>query len=240
MVISPPNLPFVLVLSAPSGVGKTTLGHLLIHDMPRLRMGVTYTTRPQRDCERQGIDYHFVSKEGFEERIRKGHFLECSQIYGHWYGTDLTGMQESLCQGDDVVLILDVRGAMQLKQRWRHGVFVFLLPPSMEELKARLMRRRTDTPDQIMQRLQCAQSEISFGLRHFDYVVVNARLNEALEDLKAIVRSHRLKRQDRMMWQESLLDQRGGQTHTRFESKGSASDGKLEPEFTDKNDSIIS
>lgn len=209
MVTPSQNIPFVFVLSAPSGVGKTTLGHLLIHHLPRLRMGVTCTTRPQRDHEKQGVDYHFVSEEAFAERIRQGDFLEYGKIYGHFYGTSLIALQETMSQGDDVVLIVDVRGAMQLRQRWRHGVFVFLLPPCREELKARLMRRGTETQSQMMQRLRCAQSEIPFGLRHFDYVVVNACVNEALEGLKTIVQAHRLRYQDRKILQQRLMAQDG-------------------------------
>ena len=104
---------------------------------------------------------------------------------------------------------VDVRGAMQLRQRWRHAVFVFLLPPCMEELTARLVQRGTETPNQMMQRLRCAQTEIPFGLRHFDYVVVNACVDEALEDLKAIVRAHRLKHQNRKILQQRLMAQDG-------------------------------
>ena len=200
---------FVFVLSAPSGTGKTTLGHLLVGHLPCLQRGVTYTTRPQRDGERQGVDYHFVSEEEFQQRALQEDFLEYGKIYGHYYGTGLTSLQHTMRQGNDVVLILDLRGTMQLKRLWPACVWVFLLPPSLQELQARLTRRGTDTPDQILHRLRCAQSEIPFGLEHCDYLVVNTRVDQALEDLKAIVRAHRLKRQDRKVWKQRLVAKGG-------------------------------
>ena len=194
----------MLVLSAPSGTGKTTLGRLLVGHLPRMRRGVTYTTRPQRDGEQQGIDYHFVSEEVFRQRAEQEDFLEYGKVYDHFYGTSLTSLQQTMRQGNDVMLILDVRGAMQLKQLWPHCVWVFLLPPSLKELQARLRRRGTDTRHQILRRLRGAQSEIPFGVAHCDYLVVNTHVDQALEDLKAIVRVHRLKRQDRQVWQRRL------------------------------------
>lgn len=205
MDVKQPDDSLVMVLSAPSGTGKTTLSRLLIQHLPNIKRGITYTTRPQRDDEKQDIDYHFVTVEEFQQRAQQEDFLECGKIYDYFYGTSLTSLQQTMCQGDDVVLTLDVRGAMHLKQRWRHCVWVFLIPPSLQELQARLKLRGTDAPHQILHRLRSAQSEIPFGLAHCDYLVVNTCVHRALEDLKAIVQAHRLKHRDREIWMRQLV-----------------------------------
>lgn len=198
----PRSTPFVLILSAPSATGKTTLSHLLSQHVPNMKRGITYTTRPKRNGERQGVDYYFVSEQEFQQRAQKGEFLEYGKIYGYCYGTGFASLRQMIDQGHDVVLILDTLGAMRLKQKWPHcSVSVFLLPPCMQELKARLVGRGTHTPHQVLQRLQCAKSEMRFGLQHFQYVVANTDLEQTLEDLKAIVRVCRLQRRDWKVWQ---------------------------------------
>lgn len=205
MATDVPSAPLVLVLSAPSGTGKSTLARLLLQHLRCMQRGITYTTRPQRDGEKQGVDYHFVSAEEFQQRALRGDFLEYGKVYGYFYGTSRTTLQQGLHQGHDVMLILDVRGAMQLKQVCPHCVWVFLLPPTLQELQARLQQRGSDAPDQILRRLRCAQGEIPFGLQHCDYLIVNTQVQQALEDLKAIVRAHRLKHRDRQLWRQRLV-----------------------------------
>ena len=195
----------VMILSAPSGTGKTTLSRLLTQRVSGLHMGISYTTRPRRDNERQGVDYHFVSETEFEQKIRNDDFLEYRQIHGYLYGTSLSWTHQAMAEGKDIVLILDIQGAMYLKRRWRHSVLVFLLPPSSRELQVRLAQRGCDTQNEIAQRLRYAREEIPVGLHNFEYVVTNTDIEQALGDLTAIVQAYRLKCQDRDALQRAYL-----------------------------------
>ncbi|MEM7589469.1 MAG: guanylate kinase [Myxococcota bacterium] len=195
-----------IVLSAPSGAGKTTLAKRLVSVMsPRLCLSVSYTTRPKRSNEQHAVDYHFISRQQFEGMVRKNDFLEWAHVHGHLYGSSLDWTRDMLHKGRDVLFVLDVQGGEQLRKRLPNCVLVFIVPPSLQHLEQRLRQRKTESASCIEQRMQTAQREISFGLQHYDYVVVNDQLETAQEDLQAIVRVHRLLQVDRQDLQRRFL-----------------------------------
>lgn len=174
----------LFIISAPSGAGKTTLaGHLLRKNKDLVR-SVSVTTRPPRKGERQGHDYYFVTKEEFLRR--RGNFLEWAVVFGHYYGTPRRFVEEKIRRGKNVIACLDVRGAKQIKKKCPQAVLVFVLPPKIKELLARLKKRRTDSARQIRTRLKMARWEIS-QKKVYDYEIINDRLSRALKALEAIV-----------------------------------------------------
>ena len=183
----------VLVLCGPSGAGKSTLITRLEAQLPELAFSVSYTTRPPRMGEVHGQDYAFVEPEEFTRRRDAGEFLEHAVVHGNLYGTH-RGHVEGLAQGGAVVVLdIDVQGARQVRETDADIVFVFVMPPSFEELERRLRSRATDAEDVILRRLGVARSEMADAPR-FDYVVVNDDVAQATSDLAAIVRAERLKR----------------------------------------------
>lgn len=183
----------VLVLCGPSGAGKSTLITRLEAQFPELAFSVSYTTRPPRMGEVHGQDYSFVEPEEFTRRRDAGEFLEHAVVHGNLYGTH-RGHVEGLAQGGAVVVLdIDVQGARQVRETDADIVFVFVMPPSFEELERRLRSRATDAEDVILRRLGVARSEMADAPR-FDYVVVNDDVAQATSDLAAIVRAERLKR----------------------------------------------
>jgi guanylate kinase len=182
-----------LILSAPSGTGKTTLAKRLVEAIPGARLSISVTTRPPRGVERQGSDYHFVDGHRFDEMVAGGELAEWALVHGHRYGTPWRALE---AQGEWVVLDIDVQGGMAIKRQSSKAVTVFLLPPTWSELEARLRGRQTDSDWAIEQRLAAARAEIDSGLGSYDYVVVNRQLDDALEDLKAITRAEASRRPD--------------------------------------------
>ncbi|RTZ70259.1 MAG: guanylate kinase [Aquificaceae bacterium] len=180
---------FVYILSAPSGAGKTTVGNLLLKEIPHLERVITATTRSPREGEKHGIDYYFLSEEEFIRKIEKGEFLEWARIYKYYYGTPKSEVERILSQGKDALLIIDVQGAFQVKEKLPNAVSIFLLPPSFGELKKRLTLRGER---EIEERLEWAKREIPCA-KHFDYVVVNDVLEKAVEEIKSIMLSNRRK-----------------------------------------------
>lgn len=176
----------LFVISAPSGAGKTTLCKQIVDICPGLRHSVSYTTRPRRAGEADGVDYHFVTRETFDSMVAAGAFAEWAEVHGNRYGTAFETLQRLSAAGHDLLLDIDCQGAAQLKRTWRQGVFVFILPPSFDELKRRLAGRNTDTADVIARRLSNARHEIPEA-EWYDYIVVNDDFARALETLKAIV-----------------------------------------------------
>lgn len=176
----------LFVISAPSGAGKTTLCREIIDFFPSLRHSVSYTTRVQRPGEKEGIDYHFVERPIFDEMIAKGAFAEWAEVHGNRYGTSIDTLEGYLSEGRDILLDIDCQGARQLKQNFRQGVFVFILPPSIGELQRRLDGRMTDSPEVIARRIANARSEIREAV-WYDYIVVNDDFSQALNELKSIV-----------------------------------------------------
>ena len=180
----------LFMVSAPSGTGKTTLVERLVQDLSNLHMSRSYTSRPARDGEQDGVDYNFVSRERFDAMVRDGAFLEWANVFGHCYGTSAADTEAVLARGGDVVLVIDVQGARQVRSRGIETVGVFVLPPSASSLKQRLCGRSKDTEEQIRRRLEAAGREID-EFAQYEYVVVNDQLEAAASRLGAIVLAER-------------------------------------------------
>lgn len=175
----------LFILSAPAGTGKTTLMTRLLKEVPNLDQSVSYTTRPPREGESGEGHYRFVTPQVFKEMIAREEFLEYVLLYGDYYGTSKTALEEKLSQGKKVVLVIDSQGAMKLKGKIE-ATTIFVLPPSMEELKRRLHHRASESEAKIEQRLAVAEKEIE-RQNEYDYVVVNDNLEQALSQLKKII-----------------------------------------------------
>lgn len=180
----------LLVLSAPSGTGKTTLAHRLVEETEGAKFSISCTTRKPRGAEQDGVDYHFLSEQRFREYLHDDRLAEWAEVFGNFYGTLRSTIDEALASGEVLLFDIDVHGGEQIKARYPHAVTIFILPPSYEELERRLRGRGTDADNVIERRLLAAQSEIRRG-RSYDYTVVNDDLETALADLKAIVRAER-------------------------------------------------
>ena len=186
----------VFIISAPSGSGKSTLVSELMRLVPRLRFSVSYTTRYPRGDERDGVDYFFISRADFEERVARGEFLEHAEVFGNYYGTHISELDRAAAEGYDLVLDIDVQGARQLKERIPAGVSIFILAPSRQILEERLRARSQDSEAVILRRLHDAAGEIrNYSL--YEYVLVNREVAASVETLVAIVKATRSRR-DRM------------------------------------------
>jgi guanylate kinase len=183
----------LVVVSAPSGCGKTTMVRRLLMTEAELAYSVSYTTRPPRTGEREGVDYHFVSRETFEEMARAGAFAEWAEVHGSRYATSARQIESVLSAGGDILCDIDVQGAARLKERYPEAVLVFVLPPSMEELRRRLSTRNTERPEDAERRLNASREEISRA-GAYDYFIVNDELDEAVERLRNVVLAERLRR----------------------------------------------
>lgn len=176
----------LFVISAPSGAGKTTLCKEIIDFFQSLRHSVSYTTRPQRPGEQDGIDYHFVTRTVFDAMVAQGAFAEWAEVHGNRYGTAIETLERFRAEGRDVLLDIDCQGARQLKRSYREGVFIFVLPPSLTELQRRLHGRNTDSPEVIARRIANARDEIREAV-WYDYLVINDDFSQAFSELKSIV-----------------------------------------------------
>lgn len=183
----------MLVLSSPSGAGKTTLARRLLEGDRNLVMSVSMTTRPARANEKEGRDYFFISQDVFKRRVEADAFLEHALVFGHHYGTPKAPVMEALAKGNDVLFDIDWQGTQQLKQQRDDVVSIFVLPPSRGELERRLRERAQDAADVVARRMARASDEISHWAE-YDYVVVNAELETALAQIKTILAAERLKR----------------------------------------------
>jgi len=181
----------LFVISAPSGAGKTSLVSEMLRQDSRLGVSVSHTTRPMREGEQNGVNYHFVSRDEFEAMIARGDFLEHADVFGNYYGTSQVWVRETLATGHDVILEIDWQGAKQVRRLIPECVSVFIVPPSAEVLRQRLVGRGTDAADVVERRLAEAEEECRHAVE-FDYLVVNDDFSTALADLLAIVRSRRL------------------------------------------------
>jgi guanylate kinase len=188
----------LFIISAPSGSGKTTLTNELLTLVQGLQFSISYTTRPPRGSEQSGREYFFVSREEFEEMIRRGEFLEYACVFGHYYGTARRFLDDARNSGRDLVLDIDVQGAAQVA-KMPEAVSIFILPPSREVLEFRLRNRshteHMDSEEVIRRRLEGARKEIE-NYRNYDYIIVNDRLEQSIAQLKAIVAAERLKRSE--------------------------------------------
>jgi guanylate kinase len=183
----------VFVISAPSGSGKSTLVNRLLHDVPGLIFSISYTTRPPRGSERNGIDYNFIAREDFEARIANSEFLEHAVVFGNYYGTSRVALDQATAEGKDLVLDIDVQGARLLKVALPVAISIFVLPPSRKILEQRLRARSQDSDAVIQRRLRGAAREVR-NYNQYDYVLINRDLDECAKDLEAIVRTERLRR----------------------------------------------
>lgn len=180
----------LIVISAPSGAGKTTLCNGLVSRFPALKESVSYTTRQPRQGEQDGVDYHFVSEPRFRQMVADNGFAEWAEVHGNYYGTAIATLEQARIDGIDILLDIDCQGAKILKERGVNGVFVFVLPPSMAELRRRLESRSSDAQEVIERRIKRATEEIR-EITWYDYVIINDRLDEAQEALAAIVMAAR-------------------------------------------------
>ena len=182
----------ILILSAPSGAGKTSLCRELFKTFPDMKESVSFTTRAPRQGEVEGEAYHFVSNEVFEGMVAEDAFAEWAEVHGNKYGTALRTLEEARKNGVDLVLDIDCQGALRLKEQFDGGVYVFIMPPSMEELRRRLENRSTDAQEVIERRIARAADEIREA-RWYDYIIINDDFAVACRELAAIVIAHRRK-----------------------------------------------
>jgi guanylate kinase len=182
----------LIVVSAPSGAGKTTLCKEISRVLPNLQHSISYTTRKPRPNETDGVHYFFITQEKFNKMIKDKEFAEWAVVHGNLYGTSKKQLAEMMDGGIDVILDIDSQGAMQIKENWGNGVFIYILPPSFDDLKRRLTERNSDATNEIKKRLENAKKEIPHYKR-YNYVIINDKFEKALEDLKSIITSERLK-----------------------------------------------
>jgi guanylate kinase len=184
----------LFIVSAPSGAGKTTLVERLVEQLPHLRMSRSYTSRPARPGEIDGVDYSFVTRQRFEAMAAAGEFLEWADVFGNLYGTRAADTENILAAGDDVVLVIDVQGARTVRARGLQTCAVFVMPPSFEMLEQRLRGRSKDSEAAIQRRLQVARDEIA-AFTEYDCVVVNDEVTAAVDRLRSIVVAERARLQ---------------------------------------------
>jgi len=197
----------LFVISAPSGAGKTTLLKRLFPLLDNIGFSVSHTTREPRPGEVNGKDYYFVSDEEFSDMVEKDMFLEWAWVHNHRYGTSKKEVERLLSKGQDVILDIDVQGALNVKKKISSAVLIFILPPSLKELERRLRNRGTETEDEILIRLKNAKEEIKM-VKNYEFVVINDSLDEAVEGLKAIIISFR-HRQSRVLSNTALCKSLG-------------------------------
>jgi len=194
----------LFIIAAPSGAGKTSLVDALIQQEKNIVHSISYTTRPMRPKEQQGVNYFFVSKDEFIEMIAKNLFLEFAEVFGHYYGTSREFIETQLKMGNDIILEIDWQGAEQIKQLFPNCVSIFILPPSRDILQHRLQSRQQDHPEVIEKRMAAASSEMTH-YAEFDYLIVNDQFDEALDHLHLIVGAKRLKQEKQALKYKKLL-----------------------------------
>ena len=178
----------LIVVSGPSGTGKGTVCKELLKNHQEISYSVSATTRAPREGEVDGVNYYFHDKKSFEDMIEKGELLEWAQVYGNYYGTPLKPIREQLAAGNDILLEIDTQGAMNVKEKFPEGIYIYILPPSLSELEKRIRGRGTETEESLAGRLGAACAELEIG-RQYSYVVVNEDVSAAAEDIASILRS---------------------------------------------------
>jgi len=204
----------LFVVSAPSGTGKTTVVERLVQCVPDLALSRSFTSRTARPGEIDSIDYNFITRERFETMVRTGAFLEWADVFGNYYGTSAADTERELSTGHDLVLVIDVQGARQVRSRCTGTVGVFVLPPSFPVLEQRLRGRSKDSEEAIERRLETARAEIA-AFSEYDYLVVNDELGACVDRLKAIVLAERARLRSMRRLAEEIV-----QTFTRKETHG--------------------
>jgi len=180
----------LVVVSAPSGAGKTTLVERLVEQTPNLKMSRSYTSRTARQGETDGVDYNFVTRERFEAMVGAGEFLEWADLFGNLYGTSAADTERALESGSDVVLVIDVQGARQVRRRGAETTAIFVMPPSFEVLEQRLRGRSKDSEEAIQRRLRVARQEVA-AFAEYDFLVINDELAVAVDRLRSVVLAER-------------------------------------------------
>jgi guanylate kinase len=202
----------LIIISGPSGAGKGTICKSFMDRNKNVALSVSATTRAPRAGEVEGINYYFMTKEKFKEKIEHNDFLEYAEVYDNFYGTPKSNVEEILESGKDVILEIDIQGALKVKENTEEGVFVFILPPSMEELKQRIIKRGSETPESLMKRFKSAYKEINY-ISKYNYAVVNDTVDIAVQKLEAIIDAEKC-RVDRI--KESILDSKEGIIHEQL------------------------
>jgi guanylate kinase len=183
----------LFIVSAPSGAGKTTLCTMASSAMDNIRYSTSFTTRAPRDGEEDGVDYHFVDRREFQDMIDRNDFLEWAEVHGNMYGTSLSELESLLEEGYDTLLDIDVQGANQIRERVESGTFIFVLPPSLDVCRERLLKREGDTIEDIGLRMENAKREME-EVEHYDYIIINDNLDTASETFRSIIIAERSRR----------------------------------------------
>ncbi len=202
----------LIVISGPSGAGKGTICKSLLKRHPELNLSVSATTRQPREGEVHGVNYYFMTKEEFQEKLKDNDFLEYAEVYDNYYGTPKSNVEKILGEGKDVILEIDIQGALKVKENYKEGIFIFILPPSMEELKQRIIKRGSETSESLMKRFKSAYKEINYVSR-YNYAVVNDEVNLATEKIEAIILAEKC-RVDRL--KHSILDSKEDFIHEQL------------------------
>lgn len=206
------NRGLLIVISGPSGAGKGTICKSFLERNKGVVLSVSATTRSPRNGEVDGVNYYFITKEEFKAKIGSNDFLEYAEVYDNYYGTPKSNVEEMLESGKDVILEIDIQGALKVKENTQEGVFVFILPPSMEELKQRIIKRGSETEESLMKRFKSAYKEINF-ISKYNYAVVNDEVEIAVEKLEAIITAEKC-RVDRI--KDTILDSKEGIMHEQL------------------------
>jgi guanylate kinase len=199
----------LIIVSGPSGSGKSAISWAVLRSVAKLRFSISYTTRPPRGSERDGVEYRFLSRDAFEKLVSNHELLEWAEVYGNLYGTSRRVVEEILARGEDVLLDIDVQGAQAVRKQRPEAIAVFIMPPSFEVLRRRLEDRRLDRDYVIEQRLMTARREIA-QYNNYDFLIVNEDLNRAAEELSAIVVGSRCRMTARTATAESIVATFGG------------------------------
>ena len=206
------NRGVLIVISGPSGAGKGTICKSLLEKHKDLYLSVSATTRSPRNGEVEGVNYYFLTRDEFNNKVSENGFLEYAEVYGNFYGTPKANVEQMLEDGKDVILEIDIQGALQVKENFSEGVFIFILPPSMEELKQRIIKRGSETKESLMTRFKSAYQEINY-VSKYNYAVVNDTLEVAVSKVEAIIAAEKC-RVDRI--KDTILDSKEGFIHEQL------------------------
>nr|WP_207707413.1 guanylate kinase [Clostridium tarantellae] len=206
------NKGVLIVISGPSGAGKGTICKALLEKNEDIFISVSATTRNPREGEVDGVNYHFLSKEQFLRRVEEDDFLEWAEVYGNYYGTPKSNVEKLLDEGKNVILEIDIQGALKVKEKAREGVFIFILPPSMEELKQRIIKRGSETPESLMTRFKSAYQEINY-VSKYNYAVVNDNVEDAVNKIESVLIAEKC-RVDRL--KETILESKEDIIHEQL------------------------
>ncbi len=206
------NKGVLIVISGPSGAGKGTICKALLEKHKDIHLSVSATTRNPRQGEVHGINYYFLNKDEFLKKVEEDDFLEWAEVYGNCYGTPKSNVQELLDSGKDVILEIDIQGALKVKENTEEGVFIFILPPSMEELKQRIIKRGSETEESLMTRFKNAYQEINY-VSKYNYAVVNDEVDTAVTKIEGIIAAEKC-RVDRI--KDTILDSKEGLIHEQL------------------------